>query len=99
MGKVSTSAKEAFDMGYLDRRAVIASNETTRLDQAKAEVLAMSRAGYRPPAPAKHIEVLGTEAIAAFETGIFMMREARLSPPSMTPSSASPSATSWPAAR
>lgn len=75
MGKVSTSAKEAFDMGYLDRRAVIASNESTRLDQAKAEVLAMSRAGYRPPAPAKHIEVLGTEALAAFETGIFMMRE------------------------
>jgi 3-hydroxyacyl-CoA dehydrogenase len=76
MGKVSTSAKEAFDMGYLDRRAVIASNESTRLDQAKAEVLAMSRAGYRPPAPAKHVEVLGTEALAAFETGIFMMREA-----------------------
>jgi 3-hydroxyacyl-CoA dehydrogenase len=76
MGKVSTSAKEAFDMGYLDRRAVIASNESTRLDQAKAEVLAMSRAGYRPPSPARHVEVLGTEAIAAFETGIFMMREA-----------------------
>jgi 3-hydroxyacyl-CoA dehydrogenase len=76
MGKVSTSAREAFDMGYLDRRAVIASNESTRLDQAKAEVLAMSRAGYRPPAPAKRIEVLGTEALAAFETGIFMMREA-----------------------
>jgi 3-hydroxyacyl-CoA dehydrogenase len=76
MGKVSTSAREAFDMGYLDRRAVIASNESTRLDQAKAEVLAMSRAGYRPPAPARRIEVLGTEALAAFETGIFMMREA-----------------------
>lgn len=76
MGKVSTSAREAFDMGYLDRRAVIAANESTRLDQAKAEVLAMSRAGYRPPAPARRIEVLGTEALAAFETGIFMMREA-----------------------
>ncbi len=75
MGKVSTSAKEAFDMGYLDRRAVIASNESTRLDQAKAEALAMSRAGYRPPAPAKKIEVLGTEALAAFDTGIFMLRE------------------------
>src|SRR6185369_7945762 len=53
MGKVSTGAREAFDMGYMDRRAVIADNESTRLDQAKAEVLAMSRAGYRPPAPAK----------------------------------------------
>jgi 3-hydroxyacyl-CoA dehydrogenase len=75
MGKVSTSAKEAFEMGYLDRRAVIASNESSRLDQAKAEALAMSRAGYRPPAPAKHIEVLGTEALAAFDTGIFMLKE------------------------
>ena len=75
MGKVSTSAKEAFDMGYLDKRAVIASNESTRLDQAKAEALAMSRAGYRPPAPARRIEVLGTEAMAAFDTGVFMLRE------------------------
>jgi 3-hydroxyacyl-CoA dehydrogenase len=76
MGKVSTSAREAFDMGYLDKRGVIASNESTRLDQAKAEALAMSRAGYRPPAPARKIEVLGTEALAAFDTGIFMLREA-----------------------
>lgn len=75
MGKVSTSAKEAFDMGYLDKRAVIASNESTRLDQAKAEALAMSRAGYRPPAPARRVEVLGTEALAAFDTGVFMLRE------------------------
>ncbi len=75
-GKVSTSAREAFDLGYMDKRAVIAANESTRLDQAKAEALAMARAGYRPPAPAPKIEVLGTEAIAAFETGIFMLREA-----------------------
>ncbi len=74
--KVSTSAKEAFEMGYLDSRAEIAVNETTRLDQAKAEVLAMSRAGYRPPAPATHVEVLGTEALGAFETAIYLMREA-----------------------
>jgi len=74
--KVSTSAKEAFELGYLDKRAVIAANESTRLDQAKAEAMAMARAGYRPPAPALKIEVLGTEAIAAFETGIFMLREA-----------------------
>jgi len=76
MGKVSTSARDAFDMGYLDRRAVIASNESTRLDQAKGEALAMSRAGYRPPAPARKVEVLGVEAIAAFDTGVFMLREA-----------------------
>ncbi len=74
--KVSTSAREAFEMGYIDGRGVIADNETTRLDQAKAEVLAMSRAGYRPPPPAKHIEVLGIEALGAFETAIYMMREA-----------------------
>lgn len=73
--KVSTSAREAFEIGYLDKRAVIATNETTRLDQAKAEVLAMSRAGYRPPAPAKAIEVLGTEAMAAFETALFLMKD------------------------
>ena len=63
-------------MGYLDKRGVIASNESTRLDQAKAEAIALSRAGYRPPAPAMKIEVLGAEALAAFETGVFMLREA-----------------------
>ncbi len=76
MGKVSMSAQEAVSMGYLDRRTVIASNESTRLDQAKAEALAMSHAGYRPPAPSLHIEVLGTEAMAAFATGIYMLQEA-----------------------
>ena len=74
--KVSTSAREAFEMGYLDARGVIADNETTRLDQAKAEVLAMSLAGYRPPSPVTHVEVLGFEAIGAFETAVYMMREA-----------------------
>lgn len=74
--KVSTSAKEAFELGYLDARAVIADNETTRIDQAKAEVLALSRAGYRPPAPAKAISVLGKESLATFEMGVYLMREA-----------------------
>ena len=74
--KVSTSAKEAFELGYLDARAVIATNESTRLDQAKAEVLALSEAGYRPPEPKTAIPVLGAAATAAFETGIYMMREA-----------------------
>ena len=77
MGKVSTSGKEAFEMGLLDDKAIIATNDTTRIDQAKAEVLAMSAAGYRPPEPAVHIEVLGTESMAAFETAIYMIEEAK----------------------
>jgi 3-hydroxyacyl-CoA dehydrogenase len=76
MAKVSTSAYEAFDIGYLDKRAIVVSNDATRIDRAKAEVLAMSRAGYRPPAPAVHIEALGTDALAAFEAGVFLVREA-----------------------
>ncbi len=76
MGKVSTSAREAITMGLLDSRAVIASNDSTRLNQAKAEAMAMSDAGYRPPAPAKHIEMLGNEAYAAIETGVYLLREA-----------------------
>ncbi len=75
MGKVATSAQEAIESGLLDARAVIASNEQTRLEQAKDEVLALARAGYRPPAPGT-TEVLGTEALAALETGVYLMREA-----------------------
>ncbi len=76
MGKVATSAKEAFEMGYLDKRAVIANNDTTRIDQAKAEVIALAQMGYRPPEPENHIEVLGRESMAAFETAVFLIQEA-----------------------
>ncbi len=76
MAKVSTSAREAFDMGLMDKRALIANNENTRLDQAKAEALALSRTGYRPPAPVRQVEVLGSEAMAAFTAALYLMREA-----------------------
>ena len=36
----------------------------------------MSHAVYHSPAPAAHIEVLGTEALGAFEAAIYLMREA-----------------------
>jgi len=77
MGKVATSAKEAFELGLLDKRALIATNDTTRIDQAKAEVIGMATAGYRPPEPDIHIEVLGSESLAAFKTAVYLIEEGK----------------------
>lgn len=74
--QVATSAYEAFEMGYFQKNARVASNDSTRLSQAKAEVLALAAGGYRSPAPAREVAVLGKTALAAFEIGISQMKEA-----------------------
>lgn len=62
--KVSTSAEEAFELGYLRRgidKVVISANRL--LAEAKAECLALANAGYVQPAHRKDIKVLGKTAL------------------------------------
>lgn len=62
--KVSTSAEEAFELGYLRRgidKVVISANRL--LAEAKAECLALADAGYVQPAHRKDIKVLGKSAL------------------------------------
>lgn len=62
--KVSTSAEEAFDLGYLRRgldKVVI--SERRLLAEAKAECLELANAGYTQPVPRKDIKVLGKAAL------------------------------------
>nr|MBI1231369.1 3-hydroxyacyl-CoA dehydrogenase [Cytophagales bacterium] len=74
MAKVSTSAEEARNMGYLEAKDSITLNRKRQLAEAKAKVLALHEAGYTQPMQQTNIRVLGKTALAMFEAGITGMR-------------------------
>jgi 3-hydroxyacyl-CoA dehydrogenase len=56
--RVSTSAEEARDIGYLRQADSVSMARETLIADAKALALGMARAGYRPPPP-RRIRVIG----------------------------------------
>ncbi len=68
--KVSTSAYEAFDLGYL-RQGVdeVIVSRTRQLAYAKKIALQMVEKGYSQPAPRNDIKVLGREALGIVYVG------------------------------
>lgn len=68
--KVSTSAYEAFDLGYFRKgidKVVVSRNRL--LADAKQECLNMANAGYTQPALRKDIKVLGNQALGIVYAG------------------------------
>jgi 3-hydroxyacyl-CoA dehydrogenase len=61
--RVSTSAEEARDLGYLRGQDAVSMSRETLLADAKQTVLGLARAGYRPPAP-RRIRVIGESGAA-----------------------------------
>ncbi|MEN8120328.1 MAG: 3-hydroxyacyl-CoA dehydrogenase NAD-binding domain-containing protein [Bacteroidota bacterium] len=76
--KVSTSAYEAFDMGYL-RNGVdeVIVSKVHQLAYAKKVALNMVEKGYSKPAERKDIKVLGREALGLVYVGADGMTEAK----------------------
>lgn len=72
MAKVSTSAKEAKDLGYMRASDEICVNGDFLLHAAKNAVLEMVKKGYRPPAPVQ-IPVVGENGYAVMEAAIYTM--------------------------
>ncbi len=72
--KVSTSAQEAFELGYLrqGQDEVVVSREH-QLSVAKARCLAMADQGYTSPKPRKDIRVLGSEVLGIVNIGAHSM--------------------------
>ena len=66
MSRVSTSASEAQDFGFLAPHARIVMHEDRRLHVAREEALRLSAAGYRPPVP-QPVRVLGRSGGAALD--------------------------------
>ncbi|HEY53610.1 MAG TPA: enoyl-CoA hydratase/isomerase family protein, partial [Caldilineae bacterium] len=77
MAKVSTSAAEARDLGFLAPCDRIVMNKDHLIAEAKAEVLAMVSTGYRPTFTAKNCYAAGRDALASLQVFIEMQKEAR----------------------
>lgn len=73
--KVSTSAYEAFDLGYF-RKGIdkVVISRSRLLTEAKQECLKMANAGYTQPTLRKDIRVLGNEAMGIVYAGANAMR-------------------------
>ncbi|MVN22627.1 3-hydroxyacyl-CoA dehydrogenase/enoyl-CoA hydratase family protein [Mucilaginibacter arboris] len=62
--KVSTSADEAFDLGYLKKgRDMVVISRNRLLSEAKKQCLMMAEEGYVQPVQRKDIRVLGNQAL------------------------------------
>jgi 3-hydroxyacyl-CoA dehydrogenase len=81
MAKVGTSAVEAKELGLLRAGDVIAFNAFELLHIARQQALALAESGYRPPLPARRIQVAGDVGIATFKMLLVNMLEGRFISP------------------
>lgn len=75
LARVSESARQAQDMGFLTPADRIVLNRDHLLAEAKREVLHLAASGYTPPPPGK-VWAAGRDALAALRVGIYSMYEA-----------------------
>jgi 3-hydroxyacyl-CoA dehydrogenase len=75
MAKVSSSAREARTLGFLEPGDGITMNRDRLLGDAKARAREMADAGYRAPAMRTDIPAPGEDALAALKMGVRLMRE------------------------
>jgi 3-hydroxyacyl-CoA dehydrogenase len=76
LAKVSGSAAEARSLGLLGSADRITLNRERLLLDAKEHALSLVESGYTAPQPRAQIAAPGTAALAALETGVFLMGEA-----------------------
>ncbi|WP_146909531.1 3-hydroxyacyl-CoA dehydrogenase/enoyl-CoA hydratase family protein [Arenimonas daejeonensis] len=77
MGKVSASALEAKELKLARDNDVVVFNQYELLHVAKAQALALAESGYRPPLPARQVQVAGDVGIATFRMMLENMFEGR----------------------
>ncbi|RSK42937.1 3-hydroxyacyl-CoA dehydrogenase/enoyl-CoA hydratase family protein [Hymenobacter perfusus] len=73
--KVSTSAHEAFDLGFLRRGDEVVVNSNRVLAQAKAAAIELAEDGYTQPLQKTNIKVQGKGALGMFLTGVHAMKQ------------------------
>ena len=77
MAKVSASAFEAKELGLMRAADKVAFNAFELLYIARQEAAALAETGYRPPLPARRIQVAGDVGIATFKMLLVNMLEGR----------------------
>jgi 3-hydroxyacyl-CoA dehydrogenase len=73
--KVSTSANEARNLGFLSPADRIAMNRERVLSDAKARAMALLKLNYEPPVPRTDIPAPGENILAALKMGVYLMRQ------------------------
>ncbi len=81
MGKVSTSAFEAKELKLARDSDGIVFNAFELLHVAKAQARGLAENGYRPPLPARRVQVAGNVGIATFKMMLVNMLEGRFVSP------------------
>ena len=81
MAKVSASAMEARESGLLRASDKVVFNAYELLHIARQEAAALAATGYRPPLPARRIQVAGDVGIATFKMMLVNMLEGRFISP------------------
>ncbi len=81
MAKVSNSAVNAKELGLLRAGDKVVFNAFELLHIAKAEARGLAEGGYRPPLPARRIQVAGDVGIATFKMLLVNMLEGRFVSP------------------
>ncbi len=69
MAKVSTSAAEAVDLGYMRKSDGITINGSRLIADAKAQAILLAEAGYTKPVQKTNVKVQGKGALGMFLTG------------------------------
>jgi len=70
MAKVSTSAVEAYELGYLQKdKYAISMNRSRLIADAKAKAIELADAGYTKPVQRKNIRVLGKQGLGIVYAG------------------------------
>src|SRR5690349_4110182 len=75
MAKVSTSAAEARNLGFLEARDHVTMNRDRVLADAKAHARELLRS-YKPPRPRADIPAPGESILATLKLGVHLMRQA-----------------------
>ena len=75
MAKVSTSANEARNLGFLADHDLVSMNRERQLSDAKACALELSRTGYKPPVPRTDVPAPGENTLATLKLGVHLMRQ------------------------
>ena len=75
--KVSTSAKEAEEMGYITKKDKQTTNRKNLLKDAKNTILNILSYGYIKPTINKKIKVHGRSALAMFNAGVETMKQGK----------------------
>jgi len=77
MAKVSTSAYEAFDMGYYQKgKDIVVVNEQRQIATAKRYAIEMLEDGYTQPVP-QMVQVMGQQALGMFMVGTDSLEKGR----------------------